>query len=57
MSDCGNALDVGCPDHGTKYLSIFFDDLHDKLYERCTQNGCTFSRPHPERRKEERRRK
>jgi hypothetical protein len=47
--------DFGCPNHGTTYLSIFFDDLHDKLYERCTKDGCEFQREHTERRKEDRR--
>jgi hypothetical protein len=43
----------GCPKHGRTYLSLFFNDLEDKLYEHCTVSGCEFSVEHKNRRKEQ----
>lgn len=40
--------DFGCPEHGTLFLSIYLNDLEDKLYEHCTK--CDFKRPHKDRR-------
>ena len=44
-------IDMGCPRHGEKYLSVYFDDLRDMLKEHCTVRGCNFEREHVERRK------
>lgn len=45
-----NIHDVGCPRHGNTYLSIVLNDMEDKLYERCTIEGCDFYREHKDRR-------
>lgn len=45
-----NIYNPGCPKHGKTYLSLFFNDLEDKLYERCTIQDCDFQKEHKNRR-------
>ena len=51
MSGCYGDINTGCPKHGMEFLSVTFNDLTDKIVERCTVRNCNFEQAHFDRRK------